>query len=199
MQTTQSNGLSFDNLKVPGKVISLQRHARVKGAAEIAGMDINKKGALSLSLKKNLLLANSFIKDGNRILIVDSSYEILEMFSFVLEVKGYKPETVSSPDVLSDLLLLYRPNLVLMEIMLNGTDGRELCKEINAKNHTDPIPVILMSTNPQLLNNYREYAAVDAIEKPFGINKMFEKINSILASGLDGYQKQTIPVLEQVG
>ncbi len=66
----------------------------------------------------------------SKIVIVDDSADLLEILKFFLEEKGYQVETVKSQ---SDLLLLiksFSPDLIILDIFLQGEDGREICKAL---------------------------------------------------------------------
>ena len=68
---------------------------------------------------------------------------------------------------------------MLLDVKLNGKDGRDLCKEIQEKFNKE-IPVILISANPELLKDHKECLVVDIIEKPFDIKTVTDKINIAL-------------------
>jgi len=65
-----------------------------------------------------------------KILVVDDSLELLELFSTLLIAQGYEVETTSSSVNLKNILLIFLPDLILMDVMFGIEDGRELCKEI---------------------------------------------------------------------
>ena len=81
-----------------------------------------------------------------------------------------------------DKLETFQPDLILLDIVLEHIDGRDLCKEIKANTLYKKIPVILISANPDFLKGYSEWEANDVIEKPFGINNVIAKINKHLIS-----------------
>jgi DNA-binding response OmpR family regulator len=73
---------------------------------------------------------------------------------------------------------IYIPFSVNPLMMLDVMFGMGICEEIKQMNKA--IPIILMSTNPKLLENYIEYNADDIIEKPFDNDEVLNKINNIL-------------------
>lgn len=114
-----------------------------------------------------------------KILVIDDSAELLELFSVLLTWKGFETETVSSHDKAKNALSEFSPDLIILDVRLNGEDGRNLCKELREK-HNKPIPIILTSDDPNLLKEYGECNADSVIEKPFDIQKVFEEINTLL-------------------
>lgn len=114
-----------------------------------------------------------------KILVVDDSNDLLEVFTFFLKRKGYEVKSASSKDTVKSALSVFIPDLILMDVILDGGDGRELCKEIKEKNKN--IPIILISGNPEFLKDYEECKADAIIEKPFNLAEVTMKVNEVLA------------------
>lgn len=114
-----------------------------------------------------------------KILVIDDSAELLELFSLLLTWKGFQTETVSSQDKAKNALSEFSPDLIILDVRVNGEDGRQLCKELKEK-YNKPIPIILTSDNPNLLKEYGECDPDAVIEKPFDIHKILEEINTLL-------------------
>ena len=80
-----------------------------------------------------------------KILVVDDDKPILEVVKTILEMKGYNVETISHwPDVF-EKIKTYKPNLVILDIFIEGADGRVICKDLKKSKTTAYIPVILFS------------------------------------------------------
>ncbi len=116
-----------------------------------------------------------------RILIVDDSEELLEICTHILKFEGYEVETASSKNSLLSHLA-DPPDIILLDVKLNGDDGRELCRNIKETEPGRHIPIILISASPELLKDYEECKAVAIIEKPFGIETVRETIQAVLGS-----------------
>ena len=114
-----------------------------------------------------------------KILIVDDSYEMLELFSTVLTTAGYKVQTTQTIVNCKDLLPIFLPDLILMDVMLGFDDGRELCQELKELRSRN-IPIILISANVDLLKGYEKCKADAAIEKPFDIKNLLALVKKIL-------------------
>lgn len=113
------------------------------------------------------------------ILIVDDHEELLEILSTFLKMKGYNVEYVLSQEKARKTLSVSIPDLILLDVRMNGEDGRELCKEIKEK-YNPNIPIILLSASPNLLKDYEKWKADDIIEKPFELKTIIEKLNAVL-------------------
>ena len=114
-----------------------------------------------------------------KILIVDDNEDLREFFSVLLKKYGYETRTAISRDEIDSHLTLFNPALILLDVMLNKEDGRDLCQEIKTSRN---IPIILLSGNPKALVNYASYKADDIIEKPFGIQEVLSKIKRLITN-----------------
>jgi len=113
------------------------------------------------------------------ILVVDDSEDLLEMLTIVFKMKGH--QVVSAKDIVDTVksINVFSPDIILLDVSLGSSSGKELCKEI--KIFYPGIPIVLMSGNPDLLKDYKEYKADGSIEKPFDVVTLNNKINALLA------------------
>lgn len=119
----------------------------------------------------------------SRILAVDDDKDILEVLQFILEDSGYEVKTLSDGHKLFEKINEEVPDLILMDIMLNGLDGRDLCKNVKLNFKTHDIPVIMISASHNLSDVLRqECAPDDFLSKPFDINTLLNKIQRQLAA-----------------
>jgi len=120
-----------------------------------------------------------------RILAVDDDKDILEVLEFILEDSGYNVRTLSEGRNLLAEIKNYGPDLILLDVMLGGLDGRELCKEIKTKAETAHIPVILFSAGHNISRLMHQQYAPDAfLEKPFDISALMDTVRSNLPAVL---------------
>lgn len=118
-----------------------------------------------------------------RILVVDDNEDILEVIKLVLEDYGYDVLTVNDGLLLPGKINQYKPDLILLDVMLGNTDGRELCKKIKSNPATHNIPVILVSAGHNLANHLKlSDSPDDFIAKPFDINELLDKVHNHLCS-----------------
>ncbi|MFT3679040.1 MAG: response regulator [Ferruginibacter sp.] len=110
------------------------------------------------------------------ILIVDDAQELAELFMHIFKSKGYDVKTASSREQALNVVSSTSINVILMDVKLAGENGREICKEL--KNHNDycAIPVILISANREMLEDYQECGADYAIEKPFELDTLLSTV-----------------------
>lgn len=108
---------------------------------------------------------------------MDDDNDILEVLQFILEDSGYEVDTLSDGRYLFERIKAHVPDLILLDIMLGNLDGRQLCKDVKAKEETHDIPVILVSASHNVSTSMHQKGAPDAfVEKPFDINELLDAI-----------------------
>ncbi|MFT3681030.1 MAG: response regulator [Ferruginibacter sp.] len=112
----------------------------------------------------------------SNILVVDDAQELVELFSHIFRSKGYNVKTASGSKQLYDILPGYPADVILMDVKLAGENGRDICRELKAHEDHSSIPVILISANREVLEDYQECGADDAIEKPFELDTLLSTI-----------------------
>jgi len=118
-----------------------------------------------------------------KILAVDDDKDILEVLQFILEDSGYEVDTLSDGHYLFEKIKANEPDLILLDIMLGNLDGRQLCKDIKARQETHDIPVVLISASHNVSASMNQSGAPDAfIAKPFDINELLDTIKGQLAA-----------------
>ena len=118
-----------------------------------------------------------------RILAVDDDSDILEVLQFILEDSGYEVDTLNDGHYLFEKIKDHTPDLILLDVMLGGLDGRELCKNVKSRDETHDIPVILVSASHNLKDTLSQKGAPDAfIAKPFDINELLDTIKMQLTA-----------------
>ena len=95
-------------------------------------------------------------------------------------MEGHETITLSNKKDLEAQLIISHPDLIIIDVLLSGEDGRQICKELKSNDKTKKIPVILMSASPRVLNEYEIYDANDAIHKPFHVKDFTAMVNKTL-------------------
>ncbi len=124
-----------------------------------------------------------------KILIVDDSTDILEGMQMFLEIKNYQVKTISNAKTIKEVIASFNPDLLILDIFLSGYDGRELCKTLKTDKDTKHLKIILFSAASNALEDYRYYGADECLEKPFGLNDISNKIESVLRISKDSLTK----------
>ena len=114
-----------------------------------------------------------------KILIVDDDSNIAELISLYLTKECF--DTMIAGDGESALLLTdsFAPNLILLDLMLPGIDGYQVCREIRAKSS---IPIIMLSAKGEIFDKVLglELGADDYMEKPFDSKELVARVKAVL-------------------
>ncbi len=120
---------------------------------------------------------------GKRILVVDDDAGILEVLTEILCEYNFNVKAISRGELVFEEVARYHPDLILMDVMLSGMDGRNICKSLKADPDLSSIPVILLSAN---INAYSvmfdKGAPNDFLAKPFDMNNLIHRIELQLAA-----------------
>jgi len=118
-----------------------------------------------------------------KILVLDDDPDILEILSLILVEGGYEVRMLSCGDTVFDDIKDFQPDLVLMDVMLAGMDGRTICKNIKENHLTCFLPVILISGTHDLVESLLMPGAPnDFVAKPFDIDHLLEMIDRQFAA-----------------
>jgi len=111
-----------------------------------------------------------------KILVVDDDEGILQGFQAMLESFGYDAAICSNADCLFSFVSKHYPDLILLDVLLSGEDGRDLCKRLKAEEKTRHIPVVMMSAAPEMETSVKEACADGFLKKPFEMDEVLETI-----------------------
>ena len=115
----------------------------------------------------------------NNILIVDDDENIAELISLYLNKEGYETEIAASGTEALQLFEEYSPDLVLLDVMLPGMDGYQVCTEIRKTSNT---PIIMLSAKGEVFDKVLglKIGADDYIVKPFDSNELVARVGALL-------------------
>lgn len=80
-----------------------------------------------------------------KILVVDDDLLLLGSLELLLSDEGYKVKLVDKSSLIRESIDVFNPDLIIMDILLDDGDGREICDCIKNSNHTAEIPIILLT------------------------------------------------------
>lgn len=116
------------------------------------------------------------------IYIVDDDAFIQELLSYNLQNAGFQTRCFGDAAALGDALLHTLPALILLDVMLPGTDGVETLKNLRADQRTRDIPVIMVTAKDEELDKLigLELGADDYITKPFSVREVAARVKAAL-------------------
>lgn len=117
-----------------------------------------------------------------KILIVDDEKDIVKMLDYNLKKEGYR--IASSNDGERALTLVNRehPDLIILDLMLPGVDGLEVCKTLKKEGKTAVIPIIMLTAKTQETDKILglELGADDYVTKPFSTRELIARVKAVL-------------------
>lgn len=109
------------------------------------------------------------------ILVVDDNPDILEVVQTMLTAEGYRVQTSLNGACLQRVEY-DPPALILLDVLLKGEDGRDLCREVKGHDRTRHIPVILFSANVATNSTTAACGADDFLPKPFRMRELLDLV-----------------------
>ena len=112
-----------------------------------------------------------------RVLVVDDDPALAEMLTIVLRTEGFEPRVCSNGEMAFAAFRDFRPDVVLLDLMLPGKDGIDVCKEIRADSG---VPIVMLTAKSDTLDIVRglESGADDYVVKPFKPKELVARIRA---------------------
>ncbi|RJX28986.1 MAG: DNA-binding response regulator [Dethiobacter sp.] len=116
------------------------------------------------------------------ILIVEDDEEIVGLLRFNLENQGYRVITAEEGYKAQELVEKLKPDLILLDIMLPGLDGYEVCRILRSNKELENIPIIMLTAKSEELDVVLglELGADDYVTKPFSVRELLSRIKAHL-------------------
>ena len=119
--------------------------------------------------------------DETTILVVDDQAQNIRLLDAVLSPRGYRVVSADSGEQALDLLSEEQPHLVLLDILMPGMDGYEVCRRIRANPDTAYLPVVMITaSDAQQKVRGIESGADDFITKPFDQAELLARVKSLV-------------------
>ena len=114
-----------------------------------------------------------------KILIVDDDNNIAELISLYLTKECFDTKIVNDGEEALKAFEQYNPNLILLDLMLPGIDGYQVCREVRAKAN---VPIIMLSAKGEIFDKVLglELGADDYIMKPFDSKELVARVKAVL-------------------
>ncbi len=123
-----------------------------------------------------------------KILIVDDDSNIAELISLYLTKECFDTMQVGDGESALEAFDSYRPDLILLDLMLPGIDGYQVCREVRARSQT---PIIMLSAKGEIFDKVLglELGADDYMEKPFDSKELVARVRAVLRRSRGGVEK----------
>jgi two-component system alkaline phosphatase synthesis response regulator PhoP len=116
------------------------------------------------------------------ILIVDDEEDVLELVRYNLDRNGYQVETATSGEQALSKARKDSPDLIILDLMLPGIDGLEVCKKLKSEVKTEHIPIVMLTAKGDEADIVTglELGAEDYVTKPFSPKILIARVRRIL-------------------
>ncbi|MEO6452752.1 MAG: response regulator [Ginsengibacter sp.] len=110
-----------------------------------------------------------------KILVADDDPAIIDVLTLMLEEAGYQVYASANGHTVTDVNKIH-PDLILLDILMSGISGHEICKELRNQPSTKHIPVIMISASKDSKEIALNACANDFIAKPFEMDSLLRKV-----------------------
>ncbi|SKA91048.1 two-component system, OmpR family, phosphate regulon response regulator PhoB [Paucidesulfovibrio gracilis DSM 16080] len=119
---------------------------------------------------------------GNKILVVEDHQDTRELLDYNLSAAGFEVRTAQDGTSVMDLVRTFQPDLVLLDLMLPGMDGLEICRRLKKRPETSSMPVIMLTAKGEEVDRIvgLELGADDYVVKPFSPRELMLRIKAVL-------------------
>ena len=123
-----------------------------------------------------------------KILVVDDDAFIRKPLEFILRREGYDPTMAADGTECLEKLAAERPDLIILDVMMPGRDGFEMCKTIKREAQYAEIPIILLSARGQEHDKERGLClgAADFMTKPYSPSDLLRRLRELLSTDESG-------------
>jgi DNA-binding response OmpR family regulator len=117
------------------------------------------------------------------VLIIEDDKSILDAVQMALEFDNYKVSVADRGDYSEKLMngKAPLPDVILLDILLSGSDGREVCKALKTHKVTKNVPIIMMSAHPGASTSVIDAGANYFLPKPFNIDDLLNAVKKLTA------------------
>jgi len=120
------------------------------------------------------------MKEKGLIMVLDDDPDICIMIKMVLDYYGYDAVDSDNEEKAIRIISSNHVDLVIMDMLLSGADGTDICRRLKQNEETSSIPILMFSAHPTAKESCLAAGADDFISKPFEMNDMMDKVNFFL-------------------
>ncbi len=132
-----------------------------------------------------------------RILVVEDDQDIAELIAHHLGKAGYESEVVHTGDTVLSLVQDKQPSLIILDLMLPGQNGLDICRAIRADPRSTNVPIIIVTAKTEETDRIigLEVGADDYVTKPFSPKELISRVGAVLRRA-NRVNNTTEPILE---
>ncbi len=118
-------------------------------------------------------------KTAPQVLVIDDEQGILDFIELGLQYEGFQVQTATNGTKGLELALQNRPDLIILDVMLPGIDGMELCRRLRA---FDDVPIVMLTARDEVADRVQglNLGADDYLTKPFSFQELLARVRAVL-------------------
>jgi DNA-binding response OmpR family regulator len=120
-----------------------------------------------------------------KVLVLDNDEGVLDVMREALNYEGFDVKIIEETDNIFSVIDGYDPDLVILDYILSGVNGGEICHLIKANPKTTDLPVMIMSAYPKVIKSLGGYGCDDFIAKPFDLDDITNRIKNLINKGMN--------------
>lgn len=143
---------------------------------------------------KHLIMCAAFHDETPRVLIIDDDIDLLMLLERRLDREGYAVETAASLAAAEEIISFFEPHLVLLDINVNGEDGRKLCWKLKKGDAPHQMKVIMMSGYDCNTSRAILFGADEMLAKPLHTDYLLHRLeHHLIAQARSNASSQISP------
>ena len=119
-------------------------------------------------------------ENSKKVMIIDDNEDILTMLKTMLQMRGYSVFIKMNVISIEDSIIEINPDLIIMDMLLSGSDSRVICKALKNDKRFSQIPILMISAHPNAKENCLKAGADMYLGKPFDMKEIFLSIEKTL-------------------
>lgn len=129
-----------------------------------------------------------------RILVVDDEQDLLRLVSYNLIKEGFDAVTSTNGEDALSIIKKNRFDLIILDLMMPGIQGMELCRILKSDDKTSAVPIIMLTAKSEEVDKVLglEMGADDYITKPFSPRELIARVRAVLRRTQDAPEKENI-------
>src|SRR2546430_16099343 len=136
---------------------------------------------------------------GTRILLIEDEHALTDVLSYNLEREGYEVQVAHDGQEGLRKAQMQLPDVILLDLMLPGLDGLEVCRELRAGERTRHVPILMLTAKAEETDQVVGFSigADDYVTKPFSVKVLLQRIKALQRRAEAG--AEAADVLEHLG
>ena len=132
------------------------------------------------------------------ILVVDDEPDLVELVEYNLSREHYQVSTANDGETALDLAREHLPDLILLDLMLPGMDGLEVCRQLKGEARTSHIPIIMLTAKADETDAVIGLAqgADDYVRKPFGVRELVARVSARIRAADSAREQEARKVIK---